>query len=450
MAYQVDYSTGVITIPQSDLIYLEPGKYKLDLNTFRKKCRDLEDDFVGGLSYSHMVDYNTAVDTGDVILARVVLIVNGYSVTFEDGQYAVLFDGANTNVHNYTNVNQVSIRPNNSTGLQDLSTLLASAYGGKVVVNINRGQPGTGVPIGTLSTPSNNTEDAITICTTNGIGSLFFQSDVILAENLSRLRVIGESHVLTHIEVAYDAICGHTVFDNIDIEGILDGDSEIVNCVVRDIVYFNGHIHHSALAGRIILGGNKPAKITECSMLEFGSPVIIDCGGSGQDAVIDRYNGGITIDNLTGANSIGLGMGGGMVTINDTCTAGTIIIQGNFELTDNSGDGCTVIINEKLIVQNDILTIAETVWLNGTRELTQSIFNSNIIEVNGILVNNIDDFKADISDFNGDVNIVEVNGVAVTSIDEFKANLDELDTDFTIITDGIDELPARVLDEMSP
>ena len=162
--------------------------------------------------------------------------------------------------------------------------------------------------------------------------------------------------------MGYDAVCEKTVFNNIDITGILDGESELTNCVVRDIVYFNGHIHHSALAGRITLGGNRPAKITECSMLEFGSPVIIDAGGSGQDAVIDNYRGAITIDNLTGDNHIGLGMGGGMVTITPECTAGTIVIQGNYELTDNSGVGCTVIINEKILVQEDILNIATEVW----------------------------------------------------------------------------------------
>ena len=76
MAYSVNYTTGVITVPKADLVYLEVGKYKLDLNEFRKKCRDLEDQFSNGLSYPPMIEYNTAVDTGDVILARVVLLIN--------------------------------------------------------------------------------------------------------------------------------------------------------------------------------------------------------------------------------------------------------------------------------------------------------------------------------------------------------------------------------------
>lgn len=116
MAYQVDWESGVITIPLTDLTLLSVGKYELDLDEFRRKCRALEWSFEG-LSYPEIVEFNTQVDTGDFTLASVILIVNGYTVTFEDGQYAVVFVGANTNLHNFTNVNQVSIRTNNSGGL---------------------------------------------------------------------------------------------------------------------------------------------------------------------------------------------------------------------------------------------------------------------------------------------------------------------------------------------
>ena len=116
MAYQVDWEGGVITIPLTDLTLLSVGKYELDLDEFRRKCRALEWSFEG-LSYPEIIEFNTQVDTGDFTLASVILIVNGYTVTFEDGQYAVVFVGANTNLHNFTNVNQVSIRTNNSGGL---------------------------------------------------------------------------------------------------------------------------------------------------------------------------------------------------------------------------------------------------------------------------------------------------------------------------------------------
>ena len=52
-----------------------------------------------------------------VTRGRVVEIINGYTVTFEDGQYAVNLTGANSNISDVANVNQVSIRAANSAGL---------------------------------------------------------------------------------------------------------------------------------------------------------------------------------------------------------------------------------------------------------------------------------------------------------------------------------------------
>lgn len=117
--YSVNWEAREIYVPKADLTHIEGNKYRLDLDEFRRKCRSLEWD--DGLSYPAIIEYYPAVDTGDVTLGRVVLLTNGYTVTFEDGQYAVLFSGANTNIHNFTNVNQVSIRPNNSAGLVEVS-----------------------------------------------------------------------------------------------------------------------------------------------------------------------------------------------------------------------------------------------------------------------------------------------------------------------------------------
>jgi hypothetical protein len=52
-----------------------------------------------------------------IILARVVELINSYTITFEDGQYAVNLTGANSNIADKVNVNQVSVRASNSAGL---------------------------------------------------------------------------------------------------------------------------------------------------------------------------------------------------------------------------------------------------------------------------------------------------------------------------------------------
>jgi len=64
-----------------------------------------------------IIRHNTEVTLGGVTLARTVEFINGYTIEFEDGQYAVTLTGANNNIADVMVVNQVSLRSNNSAGL---------------------------------------------------------------------------------------------------------------------------------------------------------------------------------------------------------------------------------------------------------------------------------------------------------------------------------------------
>ncbi len=116
MTISINWPTGVITVPQADLTPLGGGVYELDLNVFRLALKNLEDD-EEGMAWPLTHNHNTTVTVGGVTLARVIEITNGYTVTFEDGSYAVKLVGANSNVPDVVNVNQVSVRSNNAAGL---------------------------------------------------------------------------------------------------------------------------------------------------------------------------------------------------------------------------------------------------------------------------------------------------------------------------------------------
>lgn len=115
MAISVDWPSKVINIPQADLTSLGGGVYELDLNELRLTLKDLEDG--EGMTFPDTHRHNTEVSVGGVTLARVIEFINGYTITFEDGQYAVNLVGANSNVSDVVNVNQVSVRSANSAGL---------------------------------------------------------------------------------------------------------------------------------------------------------------------------------------------------------------------------------------------------------------------------------------------------------------------------------------------
>lgn len=112
----INWATGVISVPQSYLTDLGGGIYELDADVFRLDLKDLEDSDEG-MVFPITHNHNTEVVLAGVTYARSIEIINGYTITFEDGQYAVEVVGANTNFGDVTNVNQVSLRTNNSAGL---------------------------------------------------------------------------------------------------------------------------------------------------------------------------------------------------------------------------------------------------------------------------------------------------------------------------------------------
>ena len=118
MAISIDWETKIISIPKSymTLIQASPEIRGLNLNTFRLDLKDLEDD-AWGMPFPDTHRHNTEVTLGGITLARTLEIINGYTVTFENGQYAVEAKEANSNIADVMNVNQVSLRTFNSAGL---------------------------------------------------------------------------------------------------------------------------------------------------------------------------------------------------------------------------------------------------------------------------------------------------------------------------------------------
>ena len=119
MAITINWVTKVINVPKADLtlIQADPEIRELDIDEFRLALKDLEDS-EEGIVYPDTHRHNTEVTLGGVTLARVVEILDPYTITFEaDGYYAVALVGANSNIPDKTNVNCVSLRSANSAGL---------------------------------------------------------------------------------------------------------------------------------------------------------------------------------------------------------------------------------------------------------------------------------------------------------------------------------------------
>ena len=376
MAISINYATFVIFIPRADLLVLQTTPsfvYQLNLESFYREVMDLQDDQAGS-PFPTAINNTAPVSIGGVTLARVIEIINGYTVEFEDGKYAVNLSGANTNLQDVAIVNQVSIRPNNSAGLQDLSVLLQAAYGGVVNVDVINGQTGTQVPLGTRGLPVNNFGDALIIAQRNSLSGIHLLRSATLSSGdfSAGYTFSSDSPAITTITIEDGADVIGCTFRDLTVQGLLDGGSTFRNCLLLDVDYATGFIYDCALGGTISLQGDSQCTILDCwSNVAGGGPLqypVIDMGGNGNSLALRNYSGGLGIENYSSGGSISLDMSSGRVTFAPTVTAGTITVRGIADVEDNSTGTAVIIdatLNESLVEINEGVANIGNIDLSG-------------------------------------------------------------------------------------
>ena len=350
MAISIDFATKIISIPKADLTLIQAAPTEirqLSIDAFRLELKSLEDG-VQGMVFPDTHIHNPSINLGGVVIAKVIQMINGYTVTFEDAQYAVNLAGANSNIADVVNVNQVSVRSANSAGLQDLSTLLTSAYQSQVVFS-SAGQAGTSIPIGTRATPVDNFADAISISNTLGIRRIQMATSGALGASAAAQGKVfaGDNPTVDFLTIRASANVTDCSFENLTVQGTLDGNNIFRNCTLSTINYVNGNLQECSLTGTISVDGTAQANIINCwsgtAGIEDNQLVTIDMGGTGNSLALRNYSGGLKLTNYTGGGAISLDFSSGRVLIDATCTGGTIGIRGIASVTDNSAAGCTVL-----------------------------------------------------------------------------------------------------------
>ena len=347
MALTINWLTKVITVPKADttLIQSTPTEIRqLDLNVFRLELKDIEDS-PEGMAYIRTHNHNTAVTVGGVTLARVVEIINGYTVTFEDGQYAVNLVGANSNVADVVNVNQVSVRSANSAGLVTSQAIEFGEFEGKVWVSQSGGTSGSVYPKGTLRDPVNNLTDAKLIADFRGFDTVQLIGDFTFlpTDTLDDFTMIGQSISRTNLTLTDSAIITNCTFEDAHVSGTLDGNSEIHACHIENLNYTEGDVHDCQLnSGVIKLGGSGAGFVNCWSGIAGGSTPTIDFNHMPGDLLMRNYSGGLKIVNKTDSGGVSIDILSGQILLDSSNTFGNVYIRGMGKLVNECTDSCAV------------------------------------------------------------------------------------------------------------
>ena len=273
----------------------------------------------------------------------------GIQSPLKTGQYRVNLTGANTNLADVTNVNQVSVASSNSAGLQDLSTLLSAAFQGEVCVSASRGQAGTTVPLGTRSTPVSNLADAKAIAEREGLHQIRILESMTI-ENVDfsdGYRFTSDSPATILITVDPSANLQNCDFEFCYLQGDMSGNNIYRQCLLGDIDFTSGFIFQCSLFGTVKCLTDGLIAIFDCySNTLAGQPnPIIDFNGTGE-LLLRNYAGVIELRNHTdtsGNGDVCIDMASGVVVVDSSCTAGFMPIRGIARVDDFSTGTCNVV-----------------------------------------------------------------------------------------------------------
>jgi len=365
MVITVDWPNRIINVPRSELFatQLVPQEIRrLDLDAFRKELRALEADEFGRAeptTHAHVAP----LDLGGVIQARSVLLQNGYTVTFEDGQYAVNIEGGNTNLAALTNVNSVSVRPNNSVGLQDLSSLQAASYQGRVTYDADNGFVGTTFPIGTEGFPSSSLDDLFSIAQARGIKRVQLFSDLALDRGVTDFTFFGA----TAKDASTFDFGGNEVdqcrFENLTLTGMGAGSFQADHCTLTSLAFafLTGDLFTCGLQDAILITTTGDLKAIDCySEIPGAVTPSVEIGTTGS-LQFRRYAGGIEIRGHEPGNVASFDFSSAHLILHPSCTGGDMVARGPFHVTRNDGGAVNLITQGQTGLQESLGVVNEGV-----------------------------------------------------------------------------------------
>jgi len=363
MALSVNWNTGLITCPQSDLTLVSGTKYQITVDYLWQLLRDRSDD-EDALAYPIL--YTNIPSTAST--PRIVEINDDYyTFQFENGNYSVNIINGNTNIRDVEVKNNVSIGTNNTTGFINPTFLELGLFAGAVSVDTLYGYTQTptgytssGLIIGTRQAPVNTIADAILIAEQRGIRELHLVRSMTIGTgvNANGFLFHADSPLTCTLTIETDADVTNCEFKDLTIQGVLDGGNVLRQCLVLDIEYFNGYLQECGLNGTITLAGAAQAALWNCFSNVAGGNVgqtpCIDMGGADNSLIIRDYHGGIELENYTGGtSSVSLDMSSGRVVLGNTLTGGTIYIRGICRVEGTTGG--TIINTDGVLNKADIV-----------------------------------------------------------------------------------------------
>lgn len=272
-------------------------------------------------------------------------------------------------------VRGVSLLTDNSNGSTVLTSGLVfpnaiqqDSFNQYVFLDTSSGIAGTKYPIGTATQPVNNLADAKTILANRGLYSILLRGTLVVGptDSIDDITFKGTTPSSSVVVLVSGCTTSNTQFSDMTVTGVVNGAIIIERCGVQALTNVGSETLGTAIGNSAILANVSPAiqfrndlvspqsvLILDCSSLnESGDGPVIDLNGSAMPIVIKSWDGYFELQNYTGGQSSTATINTGTITIDNSCTSGTLRLSGTGTVQDNS-NGLTVI--DELLDHDDVL-----------------------------------------------------------------------------------------------
>lgn len=216
--------------------------------------------------------------------------------------------------------------------------------------------------------PFNNFTDAVDYAEANGLQTLILEADAVVDRQLKNFEMRGLG--LPTIDLNNQVMDG-TVIREMNITGVqgngVAGQLLALTCNFTNIQQFHGAALTMTAVGTIEFQNGTTSLINELIPFVAGAPVTLDLcltqesPALGSTISVQNASGSFIVTNMDHpGDSLHMTFRQGVLTIDASCTEGTIVVAGEANIEDNSGPNCTVV-HTATIEPSDIHLIAAMV-----------------------------------------------------------------------------------------
>ena len=246
----------------------------------------------------------------------------------------------------------------NSTGSANVDTtqvifpeqLQLTSFNGSVHINLIGGTGGVKFPQGTRQHPVNNLNDALTVASQRGLSDLVLEGGtlvVLSGQDISGFSIHGESVHDNVVVIQSGAITDRTSFKDLTLMGELGGSVYGSGLQIQNLSNVGSNSFPTIFESCMLNSGFfqlrndlvSPQNIhfVNCEDGESGSgSVLFDMNDGYSSVNFSRYDGAMTLQNLTSGVQSTFSFSDGELTLDATCTNGEIILDGRVEVVNNS------------------------------------------------------------------------------------------------------------------